>query len=113
MERRLQNALDLLFGIGFKVGFLVALIGLIMMYMPLIHRAVNPLLEYIGFWDAFKANPGWMRVSITGIMLMVAAIAISIIKGWVEDMVEILFSEDYFNEGPSKSEDIHKPSNSL
>jgi hypothetical protein len=107
MERRWENALDLFFGIGFKIGFLIAVIGLIMMYMPLLHKAVNPLLEYIGFWEAFRANPGWLRVFITGIVLMVAAIAVSVVKGWVEDMAEILFKEDeFFQEHP-----IERPQN--
>ena len=92
--------MDLLFGIGFKVGFLIAVVGLIMMYMPFIHAAVNPLLKYIGFWKAFNANPGWVRVFVTGLALMAAAVVVSVIKGWVEDMVEILFSrEEHEGEG--------------
>ena len=86
--------MDLLFGIGFKIGFLVALVGLIMMYMPLIYNAVNPLLEYIGFWEAFRANPEWLRVSITGLALMGAALVVRVIEGWVEEIVKVLFSSD-------------------
>jgi len=90
--------LDLLFGIGFRIGFLVALVGLIMMYAPLIYNAINPLLDYIGFWNAFRANPSWLRVSATGLALMAAAVAVSVIKGWVEEMIEILFGKDEFIE---------------
>jgi hypothetical protein len=91
MQNRWREALNLLFGIGFKVGFLVALVGVVMMYLPLIHATVNPLLNYIGFWDAYNANPEWIRISLIGVVLMVAAVAVSVIKGWVEEMTEILF----------------------
>jgi hypothetical protein len=94
MQQRFRIALDLLFGIGFKIGFLIAVVGLSMMYMPMIQIAFNPLLEYVGFWDAFRANPVWLRVFITGLVLMGAAIVISVVKGWVEEMVDVLFSKD-------------------
>jgi hypothetical protein len=91
---RMRYALELLFGIGFKVGFLVAIMGAFMMYLPLIQVAVNPLLEYIGFWDAFRASPQWMRVFGTGLLLMVVAVFVSLLKTWTEPLFDILFGKE-------------------
>lgn len=82
-----------MFGIGFKIGFLVAVVGLIMTYMPLMEEAAKPFLQYISFYEVMDSNPLWVRVFATGVMLMVAAAGISVVKGWVEEMADILFVE--------------------
>ena len=88
-----SEALDLLFGIGFKVGFLITIVGMFMMYMPLISHAVDPLLHQIGFWEAFRANPYWFQVFFGGLVLMAFVILINVVRGWVEEMVDILFGK--------------------
>ena len=52
-----ENAFDLVFGIGFKVGFLIVLIGLIMFYMPYIQGVTNLALDYMDFWETFRLLP--------------------------------------------------------
>jgi hypothetical protein len=89
-----RYALELLFGIGFKIGFLIAVIGMFMMYVPLIKETLDPLLEYIGFWTIMRSSPQWVRVFSTGLILMVAAIIISLLKNWIEPLIDVLFWED-------------------
>jgi hypothetical protein len=89
-----RYAVELLFGIGFKMGFLITLMGGLMMYMPVIERAVNPLLGMVGFWDAFNSNPQWVRVFMTGFALMGVAAFVTLIKGWIEPLIDTLFFED-------------------
>jgi hypothetical protein len=87
-------ALELVFGIGFKIGFLIAIVGAMMMYMPILIMTVDPLLETIGFWYAFNSNPQWVRVLTTGLVLMGGAFLISVIKGWFDPIMDLLFFED-------------------
>jgi hypothetical protein len=89
-----RYAFELMFGIGFKVGFLVAIVAMMVMYMPIMERAVDPLLKIIGFWDVFYSNPMWAQLMITGILLMILAFLINIIKGWFEPLMDTLFFED-------------------
>jgi hypothetical protein len=89
-----QSDLDLLFGIGFRTGFLVVVVGLIILYMELVNITVNPMLNLIGFAAKYRSLPGWLQLVTTGFMLMGAALAISTIRDLVESMVEGLFGKD-------------------
>jgi hypothetical protein len=89
-----RYAFELLFGIGFKVGFLIAIVSMMVMYMPIMVRAVNPLLKIVGFWDAFYSNPLWAQALITGVILMVVALLVNLVKGWFEPLIDTLFFED-------------------
>ena len=100
---RTKEALDLLFGIGFRIGFVMALLGLMMMYMPLMVRAVYPFLEVIGFWEALRKSPQMVTVIGTGLTLMVGAFCINVVRKWVGQMIDILFSEE-LGQAPKSSE---------
>jgi hypothetical protein len=92
--RMSKYAFELLFGIGFKVGFLIAIMAMLVMYMPVMMNAVNPMLKIIGFWDAFNSNPLWAQLLMTGIILMGVAFFVNIIQGWFEPLMDELFFED-------------------
>ena len=92
-----KYAVELLFGIGFKIGFMIVIISLIALYMPLIALTINPLLKYIGFWYVMDNNPQWVKVLTVGIMLMAAAAIISLLKKWFEPLLELLFFEDNYS----------------
>jgi len=89
-----QSDLDLIFGIGFRTGFLVVVVGLIVLYMEMIDVAINPLLNLIDFAGKFRSLPDWLQLVTTGFMLMGAALAISTFRDLVELMVEKLLGED-------------------
>jgi hypothetical protein len=91
---KLKRILTFLFNTGFKVGIVVVFVSVFMMYLPLIQVKISPFLEYIGFWEALNSSPEWARVLIIGFTLIGAAIVISILRGWVDEMVNILFSDN-------------------
>ncbi|MFH1055222.1 MAG: hypothetical protein V1744_03895 [Candidatus Altiarchaeota archaeon] len=89
-----KKALNFLFDTVFRVGFIAVILAMLMLYMPLIQNSVNPLLEHIGFWDLWRLNPLWANILSVGLALMGVAIVISLIKGWVEEMINILFTDE-------------------
>lgn len=89
-----RKVTDMLFGAGFKVGLIMAFAAVFMMYLPLIQSALNPLLVYIGFWEALRNNPQWVRVFVLGVILMLVAVVVSAMRGWIEEFVEALFGRD-------------------
>ena len=91
-----NGTLDLLFGIGFKIGFLVVIVGLLMFYMPLLDMVVSPTLDLMGFWGSFRELPEWVQVVVTGVMLVGAAIVVGSVKELTESMVDQLFGRDEF-----------------
>jgi uncharacterized membrane protein len=93
MEQR-ESCLDLLFGIGFKVGFLIVIIGLLMAYVPAVESTVDLTLDFMGFWESFSATPPWVQVILTGLMLVGAAIVVGSLKGLIESMVNSLLGRD-------------------
>ncbi|MBD3388532.1 MAG: hypothetical protein GF416_05640 [Candidatus Altiarchaeales archaeon] len=89
-----KDAFDLLLRIGFKVGFITAVIGLVMMYYQMLADAFMPFLRYIRLLEAFEANPGWVKISLLGVLVMVAVLFTMVVRGWVEEMADILFDDD-------------------
>lgn len=89
-----KYAVELLFGIGFKMGLLVALISVIMILMPLIELNSILLLRYLGVYYLLDQNPKWVSVLFGGVLLMVAAILISILQTWFAPLIDVLFYED-------------------
>jgi hypothetical protein len=89
-----EGPFDLLFGIGFKVGFLVAIAGLILFYMPFFERAAALTLTYTGFLDSFAALPTWLQLVVGGLMLVGLAIVMGTLKGLVEKLVHGVFGKD-------------------
>ncbi|MFH0862631.1 MAG: hypothetical protein V1875_06325 [Candidatus Altiarchaeota archaeon] len=92
-----KYALELLFGIGFKIGLLIALIGLIMLFMPLIQINIMSLLKSLGVYFLLDQNPEWVRVMFGGFLLMVGASVVSILQRWFEPFIELLFFEDNYS----------------
>ena len=86
--------LELLFGIGFRMGFILAFAAIFMMYIPAIEMHMAPLLQYIGFYDAVQTNPQWKNILITGILMMAVAVAVALIYRSVSEMIDILFAEE-------------------
>ena len=82
------------FGIGFRIGFLVAVVGLIMSYMQLLDITVSSMMDFTGFWPKFNVLPSWIKLALTGLMLMGAAIATGTLKDLVEAMIEGLLGRD-------------------
>jgi len=92
-----KYALELLFGIGFKVGLLIALVSVIMLFMPLIQINFFALLRSIGVYYLLDQNPQWTRVLFGGVVLMIAAALISVLQSWFEPFIELLFFEDNYS----------------
>jgi len=84
----------LVFGIGFRIGFLVAIVGLIISYMELLDITVGSMMDFTGFWPKFNILPSWIQLAITGLMLMGAAIVTGTLKDLVEAMVEGLLGKE-------------------
>jgi hypothetical protein len=82
------------FGIGFKVGFLIAFVGVMLFYLPFVEQSVELTLEYMDFWVRFRELPGEMQVIVAGLMLMGAAIIVGAGKELVENMVNTLFGRE-------------------
>jgi hypothetical protein len=95
-KRHEEGTVDVIFGIGFKIGFLVVLMGLVLAYIPLIQRNVEITLDYIGFWDAFRTLPAWLQLIFTGFVLMGVAVVLSVFRGNVEDFINLLFYKDRY-----------------
>jgi hypothetical protein len=89
-----RYAFEQLFGIGFKVGFLIVIMSTLLMYMPLIERSVNPLLDLIGFWQAFNGNPTWARLLVTGLIFIMVACFAYLVKIMCDPLIDTLFFED-------------------
>ncbi len=83
-----ETTLDLVFGIGFKIGFLVIIVGLLMFYMPLIDHTVMKAMDYTGLWDAFRTLPVAIKVILAGTALASVAVIMASLKVLVEDLVD-------------------------
>lgn len=83
--------MDLIISVAFKLGVILAFTALVIMYLPLITNLLTPLLTYIHFWEIMANNPEWVRLLTTGVLLVIGAFAIVLIRRWVEELVEILF----------------------
>ena len=93
MDER-DGPLDIIFGIGFKIGFLVIIVGLMLFYMPLIGNTFDLTFDYIGFWEDFQTLPEWVQVTMTGAMLVGAAITVGTAKELVENLVNVLLHDE-------------------
>jgi hypothetical protein len=91
---RVLAALEYLLKLLLRVGALIAFLALFMLYLPLIELSLAPLLDYLMFTEIIKANPYWFQVLVSGMLLVGVAIVLSIVKGWLENMVDILFADD-------------------
>ena len=89
-----ESTLDVVFGIGFKVGFLVVVVGLIMFYMPMVDSTVNMTLDLMGFWESFRALPEWIQVVTVGFMLAGAAVVVGALKDLVTMFVDSLLGRE-------------------
>ncbi len=89
-----RYALELMFGIGFKMGFLVAIIAAAMLSLPKFQAKLNPVLKYAGVFELLSMSPLWAQMLIGGVALMAGAVLISILKGWFEPLMDALFWED-------------------
>jgi len=89
-----RYALELMFGIGFKMGFLVAIIASVMLSLPKFQEKINPVLKYAGVFDLLHMSPLWAQMFIGGVALMAGALLISIVKSWFEPLMDALFWED-------------------
>jgi hypothetical protein len=89
-----ETLLDTVFGAGFKVGFLFVVVGMMLMYVPLITDVVTPTLDFVGFWRMFQQFPPLVKMVITGILLMGAAVIVATLYSFVEDFINLLLGKD-------------------
>ncbi len=88
-----ENPMDLLFGIGFRIGFLFVIVGMMLAYIPFIDRSVTLTLDYVGFFHSFKMLPKELQVVVAGIMLMGVGLIMHQMKKLIEDFINLLFWE--------------------
>lgn len=89
-----EGTLDIVFGAGFKIGFLFVLAGILVFYMQLFENVVSPALSKLGFENTLNASPMWLKVVITAVLLVGAALAVHIIRDLVELVVHKLLGRD-------------------
>ena len=90
-----QSELDLLFGIGFRIGFLVVLVGLLTLCVEMADiLVVAPIFNLIGFGETVNSMPGWLQATTAVGMLVGATFVINEIKGYLEAAVEDLLGEE-------------------
>ena len=89
-----ESSFDLVFGIGFKIGFMFVIVGLILAYIPFIDKSVSIALTYAGFFNAFKSLPEYMQIVVAGFMFMGVAVVMNSLKGLVEDFINLLFYKE-------------------
>jgi len=85
---------DTVFGAGFKVGFLFVVVGMALMYMPIINKVVGSTLDLMGFWEMFTKFPLWVQVVVTGFLLMGVAVVISAAQSLIADFINLLLGKD-------------------
>ncbi len=89
-----NGAFDQVFGIGFRVGFLIVLVGVIMFYFPLFTSTFELAIDYLQVLNALKAMPSHIKLVVAGFCLMGVAIVMSVFKNNMEDFVNLLFYND-------------------
>ncbi|MFH1055223.1 MAG: hypothetical protein V1744_03900 [Candidatus Altiarchaeota archaeon] len=89
-----ESKLDLIFGVGFKVGFLIVVVGMMTVYMPILAVTVDSILDISDAWGSFLMLPSWLQAVITGFTLMGVAVVLYTGRYLVEDMVHHLFGRD-------------------
>jgi hypothetical protein len=85
---RAGNIADIILSAGFRVGFLIVFAGMILAYLPIIHAVVVPAIEFAGLLEALDALPTWLKLIITGLALMGAALIVHTGTYLVESVVE-------------------------
>jgi hypothetical protein len=91
---KVSRLVDLIVSVSLKLGIILAFTAFIIMYLPLINKLLMPLLKEIRFWETLDKNPDWVKILTTGVLLVIGAFAILIIRKWVEELVDILFGKD-------------------
>jgi hypothetical protein len=89
-----DNAFDLVFGIGFRTGFVVAIVGCFLIYMLYIQNVVNMALERLGIMDAFQELPELVKYIMAGATLAGVAICLSVFEHNLRDFIKLLFFND-------------------
>lgn len=92
--RKEESASDVIFGIGFKVGFLIAVFGLILMYIPIVENTVDLTFDFMGFWDTLRSLPQWMQFVFSGLLIMGAAVIVYTGKWMIEELVNGTFGRE-------------------
>jgi hypothetical protein len=85
---------DQIFGIGFRIGFLIVLVGLGMFYFQYLRIVLESALIETEIFSQFNSLPMYMRLVIGGIALMGVAVTMSVVKERLEDFINLLFYND-------------------
>jgi hypothetical protein len=91
---RQQSAPDMILDGGFRIGFLIMVVGIIMFYMSMFENTVNLTFDYLEFWEKFRTFPEWVQVIVGGIMFVGIALIVSVGRVFVESMIQTLFGRD-------------------
>lgn len=89
-----ESGFDTVFGIGFRVGFLVVLVGVLMFYFSMFTANVEVFLGYSEVWATFLALPNHIKFIVVGVALMGVAVVMSVLRENVEDFINLLFYND-------------------
>lgn len=89
-----DDSFEVIFGIGFRVGVVIAFIGLIMAFVPQIELTLALIMKYANAAVAIRTLPYGYKILILGIGCMGAAIIMNSAKALIEDFVNLVFYKD-------------------
>ena len=92
--RQGSGIVDTLLGAGFRIGFLVAIVGVFIMYLPLLDTRLMPTLDLMGVWDRVQTLPVWVQLILLGLVFIGVALSIASGKFLLEGMIDILLGKD-------------------
>ena len=89
-----HGTLETLFGVGFRLGFVVAFVGAMMIYAPFIYETASMALDYLDFWGFFNTLPLGLKLAIVGLSLVAVAVLMGAATELVRSMVDTLFPSE-------------------
>lgn len=89
-----KQSFDKIFGIGFRIGFLIVLVDVILVYFTYFTKTVELALNHYEFFNAVESLPWQLQVLVYGLSLMGVAIVMVYIRDHVENLVNLLFYND-------------------
>ncbi|MFH0862632.1 MAG: hypothetical protein V1875_06330 [Candidatus Altiarchaeota archaeon] len=78
----------------FRLGWLVALMGILVYFAGFFAAYADLTLDYAGIWTAFNSLPFWLQLIVVGIILVLTAMIVGASREVVEAMVDHLFGKD-------------------
>lgn len=89
-----DDPLDIIFGIGFRIGFMFVVVAIILNLIPFIDQSLYLTMDYVGFLRNFGALTFEVRMLVGAVMMVGVGIIMFHMKKLVEDFVNLLFWKD-------------------